>query len=269
MARAAAAPAGSPSAAEVLAELKALGSEKNRAGMARYGIKTDRAFGVSIAALRPIARRLKRNRALAGELWKSGFHEARLLAAFIDDPKAVTPTQMDRWAADFDSWDLCDQVCSKLFVKTPFVEEKIREWAADEREFVRRAGFALLTAYTVHGKTVPEARFRDFLGLVERHATDPRNFVKKAVNWALRQIGKHSPGLHKPALDLARKLAASDDKTARWIGKDAVRELTDRVQIERIAARGLKAKPGKGRPSDILPFLDRAPDVPPEPWDER
>jgi 3-methyladenine DNA glycosylase AlkD len=223
--------------AAVVAELRALGSEKNRAGMARYGINTRRAFGVSIAQLRPIARRLKPNHDLALELWKSGWHEARLLAALIDEPGKVTAEQLDSWVADFDSWDLCDQACSKLFVRTPFTEAKIVEWAEDEREFVRRAGFALLVAYTVHGKKVPDRRFLAYLDLVERHAADPRNFVKKAVNWALRQIGKRSMALHRPALALAERLAASPDRTARWIGRDAVRELTDPVQIERIARR--------------------------------
>ncbi len=228
----------SDTAAAILADLKTLGSEKNRAGMARYGINIERAFGVSIAQLRPVARRLKRNHELALALWASGIHEARLLAVFVDEPKKVTPAQMDAWTADFDSWDLCDQACSKLFVKTPFVEEKIAAWADDEREFVRRAGYALLAAYSVHGKGVPEERFVTFLALVERHATDPRNFVKKAVNWALRQIGKRSMTLRAPALALAHRLAASDDKTARWIGRDAEKELSDPVQLARIAKRG-------------------------------
>ena len=221
----------------VLDELRALRSEKNRAGMARYGINTERAFGISMAGLKPIARRLRRNHDLALALWASGFHEARLLAALIDEPKRVSPKQMDAWAADLDSWDLCDQVCLKLFVKTPFVEDKIAKWADDDRTFVRRAGFALLAAYTVRGRNVPDDRFAAFLDLVERHADDPRNFVKKSVNWALRQIGKHSMTLHRPALALAERLAASNDKTARWIGRDAVRELTDPVQVERIRAR--------------------------------
>ena len=226
-----------PSAPAVLKELRALGSAENRAGMARYGINTGRAFGISMATLKPIARRLKRNHDLAQALWASGWHEARLLAALIDDPKQVTPAQMDAWTADFDSWDLCDQACSKLFVRTPFVEARIAKWAKDNREFVRRAAFALLAAYTVHGKTVPDETFLAYLPLIERHATDERNFVRKAVNWALRQIGKRNSTLHAPALALARKLSESDDKTARWIGKDAVKELTDPVQLERIAAR--------------------------------
>jgi 3-methyladenine DNA glycosylase AlkD len=181
----------------VLAELRHLGSEKDRAGMARFGIKTERAFGVSIAAIRPLARRYRRNHALAAALWASGYHEARLLAALIDDPKQVTSKQMDAWAADFDSWDLCDQACLKLFVKTPFVDQKIPRWAKDKREFVRRAGFALLASLAVHGKDVPAS-------------------------------------LHKPALALAKRLAESSDKTARWIGKNAVKELTDPFQLGRI-----------------------------------
>jgi 3-methyladenine DNA glycosylase AlkD len=218
----------------IVAELKSLGSEKNRAGMARFGINTERAFGVPVAALTPVARRLGRNHELALALWKTAFHETRLLAAFIDEPAKVTARQMDAWAADFDSWDLCDQACLKLFVKTPFAAEKIREWAADDREFVRRAGFSLMACYAVHGKKEPDTTFIPFLGLIERHATDGRNFVRKSVNWALRQIGKRSPALHRPALALAERLAASADKTARWIGRDAVKELSDPKQRKRL-----------------------------------
>jgi 3-methyladenine DNA glycosylase AlkD len=213
----------------VIAELSAIGSEENRAGMARFGINTARAFGISMKALEPLARKYRRNHRLAAELWASGYHEARLLAVLIDDPKEVTPAQMDSWAGDLDSWDLCDQACLKLFVRSPFVEDKIVEWAADEREFVRRAGFALLASYAVHGKDTPDATIVRFLGLVEEHSTDGRNFVRKAVNWALRQIGKRSPALLPPALEIAERLAASDDRTARWIGKDATRELRGRV----------------------------------------
>jgi len=214
----------------VIAELRALGSEENRTGIARFGINTARAFGISMKSLEPLARKYRRDHRLAAELWASGHHEARLLAVLIDDPKEVTPAQMDRWAGDVDSWDLCDQACLKLFVRTPFVEEKIAGWAADEREFVRRAGFALLASYAVHGKETSEATFVSFLGLMEVHSKDGRNFVRKAVNWALRQIGKRSPVLLGPALKVAGRLAASDDKTARWIGKDAMRELQGRVR---------------------------------------
>ncbi len=205
--------------------------------MARFGI-TGNTAGVSLSAMKPIARRYARDHALAAALWRSGLHEARIMAADLDEPAKVTPEQMDAWAADFDNWALCDGTCLHLFVKTPFVEAKIRQWAADEREFVRRAAFSFIAVYAVHGKTIPDKVFAEFLELVERHAGDQRNFVRKSVNWALRQIGKHSEALHGPALALADKLAASDDKSARWIGKDAVRELTDPAQLRRLAKRG-------------------------------
>lgn len=226
-----------PPAKAVIVELRLLGSQENRAGMARFGINTEKAFGVSMAAMRPLQRKYRRRHDLAAELWDSGHHEARILAALIDDPKLVTPKQMDSWAADFNSWDLCDQACMKLFAKTPFVADKVAKWAKDKREFVRRAAFATIAGYAVSAKNAPDADFMPFFDLVEKYATDERNFVRKAVNWALRQMGKRSKPLHAPALKLARKLAASDDKTARWIGKDAVRELSDPVQLERIARR--------------------------------
>jgi 3-methyladenine DNA glycosylase AlkD len=220
----------------VLAELRALGSEEGRAGMARFGINTEKAFGVSMAAARPLARKYKRQHDLAAGLWATGIHEARILAALIDDPKLVTRKQMDSWAAEFNSWDLCDQACMKLFAKTPHVAEQVARWAKDEREFVRRAAFATIAGYAVSAKKAADDEFLPFLQLIEVHATDPRNFVKKAVNWALRQIGKRSRALHVPALALAEKLAASDDRTARWIGKDAAKELSDPKQIARLRA---------------------------------
>jgi 3-methyladenine DNA glycosylase AlkD len=221
----------------ILAELKALGSEKNRAGMARYGINTARAWGVSMAAMAPITRRHRGDHGLATALWRSGWHEARIVAALIDDPHAVTREQMDRWAADFDSWDLCDQASMKLFARTPFAEEKVRQWAEDEREFVRRAAFATIAGYAVHAKKAPDAVFLAFLPVIEKHAKDPRNYVRKAVNWALRQIGKRSLALHGPALALAERLAASDDRTARWIGRDAAKELSDPARIAKLEAK--------------------------------
>lgn len=230
-------------AEKIVAELRGLGSEANRAGMARFGIATARALGVSMASMRPLARRHRRDHALAASLWATGIHEARILAALIDDPRQVTPAQMDAWAGAFDSWDLCDQVCMKLFARTPYAEAKIVEWAADEREFVRRAAFALAAGYAVSAKAVPDERFLALLPLIERHATDPRNFVRKAVNWALRQIGKRSLALHGPALALADRLAASGNKTARWIGRDAARELTDPAQVARLARRRARLRP--------------------------
>lgn len=222
----------------ILAELRLLGSEENRAGMARFGINTEKAFGVSMAASRPLARKYRRRHDLAERLWATGFHEARILAALIDDPKLVTRRQMDSWAAEFNSWDLCDQACMKLFARTPFVAEKVAKWAKDKREFVRRAAFATIAGYAVHAKTAPDEEFLLFLALVEAHSNDQRNFVKKAVSWALRQIGKRNTTLHRPALALAEKLAACADRTARWIGKDAVKELSDPVQIARLNAKG-------------------------------
>jgi 3-methyladenine DNA glycosylase AlkD len=227
-----------PTARLVLAELRALGSEENRAGMARFGINIDKAFGVSMAAQRPLERKYRRNHALAAELWASGFHEARILAATIEDPKLVSPKQMDAWAADINSWDICDQASMRVFARTPYVAAKVAKWAKDKREFVRRAAFATIAGYTVAAKKAPDAEFTPFLALIEEYATDERNYVRKAVSWALRQIGKRSPSLHRPALALAEKLAASDNKTARWVGKDAMRELTDAVQLARIAKRG-------------------------------
>ena len=226
-----------PGVDAIVAEIRALGSERNRAGMSRYGINTSRAFGVSMSALAPIAKRHRRDHALALALWRTGWHEARILAAMIDDPKAVTPAQMDRWAGDFDAWDVCDQACMKLFARTPFVTEKVRQWATDKREFVRRAAFALIAGYTVRAKKAPDGVLFDFLPVIEQHATDPRNYVKKAVNWALRQIGKHSLTVHGPALALAMRLARSDDATARWIGRDAAKELSDPARIALLEAK--------------------------------
>ena len=233
---------GADEVASVLAELKSLGSEEGRTGMARFGINTEKAFGVSMAAARPLARRYRRQHDLAAELWASGVHEARILAALVDDPKLVTRKQMDAWAAEFNSWDLCDQACMKLFAKTPHASEMIAKWARDEREFVRRAAFATIAGYAVSAKNAADEDFLPFLALVEAHATDSRNFVKKAVNWALRQIGKRSPALHSPALALAKKLAASDDRTARWIGKEALRELSDPKQMARLKSRRVPAR---------------------------
>jgi 3-methyladenine DNA glycosylase AlkD len=223
-------------AVAVVRELRKAGTAKDRAGMARFGITGDVA-GVSLAAMKPIEKRYARDHAFAAALWKTGLHEARIMACDLDEPDKVTSRQMDTWAGQFDNWAVCDGACLHLFVATPFVEEKIAKWAGDEREFVRRAAFSLIACYTVHGKKVPDERFLPYLDLIERHATDPRNFVRKAVNWALRQIGKRSSRLYRPALALAEKLAAADDRTARWIGKDAVRELSDPKRRAEIAAR--------------------------------
>ncbi|RUU52144.1 DNA alkylation repair protein [Mesorhizobium sp. M2C.T.Ca.TU.002.02.1.1] len=224
------------SADDILAHLRSIGVAENLTGMARFGINTATALGIGNSELRPLARKVRKNHERALLLWKSGIREARLMAAFTGEPKKLDIDQCRRWAADFDSWEIVDSVAD-LFAETPFWRELVDGFAEDDREFVRRTAFAMLAWSTVHLKKEPDATFIAYLPLIERHASDPRNFVKKAVNWALRQIGKRSMSLHAPALALAEKLAASPDRTARWIGKDAVKELTDAKQLERLAAR--------------------------------
>jgi 3-methyladenine DNA glycosylase AlkD len=221
------------SAEEVLERLRAAESPRDRAGMARFGINTDRALGISVTALRRMAGELGRDHRLAAGLWRSGIHEARILAALVDEPEKVTEAQMERWARAFDSWDLCDQVCANLFDRTPFAHAKVLAWSERPEEFVKRAGFALMAALAVHDRGADDDAFRAFLPAIEREATDGRNFVRKAVNWALRQIGKRNRELHREAVRVARRLAASEDGAARWVGRDAVREL----KSERTRAR--------------------------------
>ena len=212
-------------AAALIERLRALGTPENVAGMARFGINPKRALGVSIPTLRALARETGRHHALALALWETGIHEARILASMVGEPAAATPAQMTRWAEAFDSWDVCDQACANLFARTPYAWGLVPAWAAREEEFVRRAGFALLAALAIHDKNAPDARFAAMLPLVERTAADSRNFVKKTVSWALRQTGKRNPSLRSEALTVARRLAASPARSARWVGKDALREL--------------------------------------------
>ena len=208
-------------------------SERNIAGMARYGIETAAALGIPNAELRPLARKLGRNHERALELWSTGIREARLLACFTDVPQHVTVAQAQDWAEDFNSWEIVDHAAD-LFASSPLAERLIEAFVADEREFVRRAGFTMMAWAAVHWKTCPETVFADWLRHIETHAADQRNFVKKAVNWALRQIGKRSLPLHEKALALAHQLSASVDRTERWVGRDAVRELTSEKTIDRI-----------------------------------
>ena len=200
--------------------------------MARFGIATHSALGTRIPALRSLAREIGRDHALALELWSTGIHEARILATMIDDPGQVTPRQMEEWVRDFDSWDMCDQACANLFRHTPFAYRKAARWTRSEREFVKRAGFALIATLAASRETADDAKLHACLPLIVEGATDERNFVKKAVNWALRQIGKRSATLHRAALRTSERLAASDEGAARWIGADARRELR-RVGAER------------------------------------
>ena len=221
----------------VLAWLKRRGSARNRDGMARYGIRSAKAFGVSMATMRPLVKRLGRNHDLALALWDTGWLEARILAGFVADPARVSPALMDRWCRDFDNWAVCDSTCIHLFSRTAHAWRKVPLWSRRQDEFVRRAGFALLAALAVHDKRAPDASFARSLVLVEAASGDDRNFVKKAVNWALRQIGKRNRALNAKAVALSRRLAARPDAAPRWIGKDALRELTSPAVVRRHAAR--------------------------------
>jgi len=221
---------------DILAWLEANGSADNIAGMSRFGINTEKAFGVGNAALRPFGKTLGNNHERALELWQTGIREARLLALFTDEPGRVSPTQARDMADDFNSWEIVDHA-SDLFVDAGHLYELVPEFAADEREFVRRTAFAMIAWGAVHLKKRDDVDFIGFLPLIECYADDPRNFVRKAVNWALRQIGKRNLTCHGPALALAEKLATSDDKTARWIGKNAVMELTDQKVRQRLASK--------------------------------
>ncbi|MFA6232994.1 MAG: DNA alkylation repair protein [Bacteroidota bacterium] len=227
---------------EIVEELRSQTNEVNREGMARFGINTEHAFGMSIPRLRGMAKLMGRNHERALALWSSGWHEARLLAVFTDEPDKVTTKQMDAWARDFNSWDITDQCCSNLFIRTPFAEQKIREWAVRDDEFVRRAAFAMLAALAVHSRTHDDEDFRSFLPLIAEAANDERNFVKKAVNWALRQIGKRNLALHANAIAIADELATRDERASRWIARDALRELHDESTIGRIQKKESRQK---------------------------
>lgn len=216
---------------QITEHLRTLADPHNKEGMRRYGINTDQALGISMKTLRQIAGEHRRNHRLALNLWDSGIHEARLLAVHVDDPKALTGEQMERWVATFNSWDLCDQACSNLFDRSPLAWEKAHEWSKREKEFAKRAGFVLMAALSVHDKKAPDDPFLGFLPVIERESTDGRNYVRKAVNWALRAIGKRNSHLNNRSVELSRKLSGAENKTARWIGKDALRELTsDKVR---------------------------------------
>ncbi len=233
---------------DVLARLERRGSKKNREGMARFGIRAAKVFGVSVAELRKEAKALGRSHELAAALWASGWYEARLLAAFVDEPARVTPAQMDRWCRDFESWADCDTACFSLFDRTPHAFRKVEQWSTRRREFEKRAAFALLASLALHDERAGDDAFLACLPLVEQAAGDERNFVKKGVSWALRAIGERNPALHGAALALAERLAASEDKRERWVGKDAVRGLTSPATKRRLSARVAKATSRAHRP---------------------
>jgi 3-methyladenine DNA glycosylase AlkD len=216
---------------EILDRLRSLGDPKAVEGMARFGIRVPDVLGVSAPNLRRLAKEIGTDHDLAAQLWRTGVHDTRILAALIDDPAKVTPRQMEQWAGDFNSWAVCDAACGCLFDKTLYAWDKAVKWTGREPEYIKRAGFVLMASLAVHDKKTPDERFETFLPLIVKHATDDRNFVKKAVNWALRQIGKRSRQLNKLAIGVAQDIRQIDSRSARWIASDALRELTsDKVR---------------------------------------
>jgi 3-methyladenine DNA glycosylase AlkD len=226
-----------PTTREILDKLKAQANPANVEGMARYGINPQDTLGVPMPVLREMAREIKRDHPLSLQLWDSGLHEARILAGLIADPRQVDEALMERWVHDFDSWDVCDQVCSNLFDRTPFAYSKAAEWSSRQPEFVKRAGFVLMAALAVHDKKAPDSAFEPFFPLILREASDGRNFVKKAVNWALRGLGKRNRALNARAIETAGDLARMDSKAARWVAAEALRELTGESVQSRLAGR--------------------------------
>jgi 3-methyladenine DNA glycosylase AlkD len=222
---------------DVLAALERKGTKKNRDGMARYAIVADKAFGVSVGELRTMGRALGHDHDLALGLWATGWYEARMLACFVDEPARVTSAQMDRWARDFDNWAICDHACFHLFDRTRHAFGKVAAWAKRREEFVRRAAFALLASVAGHDRRAPDTAFLATLPLIEKAAADERNFVKKGVSWALRGIGHRNLALNRAALDVAQRLAGSDDPSERWVGKDTLRDLTRPLVAKKLAAR--------------------------------
>lgn len=209
-----------------LAWLKKHSSKATRDGMARYAIPSDHAYGVAMKDIKALGKILGRNQALAAALWATGVYEARMLASFVGDPEKLTAAQMDRWCKDFDNWAFCDAMCFNLFDRSSHAWKKVDQWSSRRGEFEKRTAFALLWSLSLHDKSAPDERFLHGLKLIEREAVDGRNFVKKAVNMALRAIGKRNRALRSAAAAVARRLADSEDATARWVGKHALRELS-------------------------------------------
>jgi len=231
------APRKEPTLAEAEAALRARASEEYRLGLTRFAIPNENAIGVAMGDLRAIAKQLGPSHALATALWKAGWYEARMLACFVEDPSAVTSDQMDRWCGDFDNWAICDTACFALFDRTEFRWSKIKPWARSREEFAKRAAFAMIACLTVHDRKADDSEFIECLPLIAKASVDDRNFVKKAVNWALRSIGKRNATLNVMALELSLRLGESDNPAARWIGKDAARELRSAGVARRLAKK--------------------------------
>ncbi len=221
---------------EALTWLEKASTRRDLANLERFGIAATRPFGVSMANLQILAKRLGRDHDLAAAFWKTGRYEARMLAALVEEPARVTPAQMDRWCRDFDNWGICDTVCICLFDRTPYGFGRVKAWAPQRDEFVKRAAFALLAGLALHDKKTGDEAFLRCLPLIEAASNDERNFVKKAVNWALRAIGRRNVNLHAEALTVARRLSAAAEAAPRWIGKGALRELTSPVVMRKLAA---------------------------------
>lgn len=218
---------------EVLTELKTLSNPAHFAQLERFGIENSNAFGIKIPDLRLFAKKIGKNHELALELWETGIHEARILASFIDDSKQVTEKQFDAWVRDFDSWDICDQCCS-LLIQSPFAKDKIVSYSVANEEFVKRTAFVLICALVIYDKKAPNESFYPYFELMEREAWDEHNFVRKALNWALRQIGKRNEALRLKAIECAERIQLQDSKSARWIAADALRELKSHQVITRL-----------------------------------
>jgi 3-methyladenine DNA glycosylase AlkD len=215
-----------PDVQAVIAFLQARSTEKELANLKRFGITTDKPIGVSMKVVQAAAKEFGRSHELAAELWKTGWYEARLLCAYVDEPERVTPAQMDRWCKDFDNWGICDTLCFVLFDRTPHAWGKVEQWADRKEEFVRRAAFALLASIAGHDKKAADQLFLDTFPLIADAASDPRDLVRKGVSWALRRIGTRNAALHKAACELAEKLAKEPE--TRWVGRDAYRYLQAR-----------------------------------------
>jgi 3-methyladenine DNA glycosylase AlkD len=211
---------------EIISQLKKNSNPKDKNGMARFGINPKYALGIRVPVLRNLAKKIGKNHKLSQDLWKTKIHEARILAGMIDDPKMVTEKQMEQWVKDFNSWDLCDQCCMNLFDKIPLGWKKATEWPKRKEEFIRRAGFTLMACLAWYDKKAKDKDFLKFFPIIKKYSTDERNFVRKAVNWALRQIGKRNKSLNKEAIKLAKEIKKNDSKTAKWIANDAIKELT-------------------------------------------
>jgi 3-methyladenine DNA glycosylase AlkD len=220
---------------DVLRWLEKTGTKAEIEAQKRYGIAARRPYGVRVGVMMAYAKKVGRDHDLAAQLWAAGRYEARMLACMIDDPALVTPKQMDAWARDFDNWGICDTVCFKLFDYTDHAFARAKKWSQSPREFVKRAGFALMAGQVARNRALSDEKFLEFFPLIEKGAEDERNFVMKGVNWALRRIGGRSPKLHKAALALAAKLAASKSPSARWVGKDALRDLSRPLILKSIA----------------------------------